>query len=479
MAAPSPDAVAWAPHPGGQEAFLSCPIPEILLEGNRGGGKTEAVLLRFWRHVRQGWGLDWRGIIFRREYKHLDDLVVKSKRLFHRIDPQARFIHSKDAYKWVWPTGEELLFRAAADGESYWDHHGHEYPFIHFEELQTWPTDDLYDAMKACWRSPVPGIPRYYGATANPFGVGHGHVKERFVDPGPPGTVIQSKDGPRVRIRLMLEENRTLLSADPRYRERLAGIANDALREAWLYGNWDIVVGGFLQGHFDHERHVVDDFDIPLEWTRWRSMDWGFGRPYSIGWYAMSPEGVIYRYRELYGWGGKANVGSRESAEEVSRKVLDMEALERKAGIEFRRNPADSAIWAEQGGMRRDGREVTVGELFRRSGVPWQPVRKGPGSRRSGAQVVIHFLQQDRFRVLRSCQHWLRTVPYLMPDEDDWEDVDTEQEDHAWDETRYSLVSRHRPAEAKGKRKPDGPKPGTFDWLVQSRKKRRHPLLQR
>ena len=42
--------------------------------------------------------------------RQLADLVKRSKRWFHRIYPDARFIKSgPDGYKWEWPDGEELV----------------------------------------------------------------------------------------------------------------------------------------------------------------------------------------------------------------------------------------------------------------------------------------------------------------------------------------------------------------------------------
>jgi len=91
--------------------------------------------------------------------------------------------------------------------------------------------------------------------------------------------MTDDKGNKRVRIHLALDENKDLIEADPDYKKRLAAIGNDNLRQAWLHGNWDIVVGGFLQGIWDHDKHIVDDFDIPREWP--------FARPFSVGWYCM------------------------------------------------------------------------------------------------------------------------------------------------------------------------------------------------
>lgn len=449
----------WSPHPGSQVAFLSCPFWEVLYEGERGPGKTDSMLMKFAMHVGQGWGEEWRGIIFRREYKQLDDLVKKSKKIFRRLFPGARWLSSKSDYRWVWPTGEELSFRVGKTADDYWDYHGHEYPFIGLEELTNWADDGLYEAMKSCSRSSRIGIPRFYVSNCNPYGVGHSWVKARFVDMGPPGTVVTDANGlSRVRIHGYLAENLTLLAADPTYKDRLNAITNDALRQAWAQGRWDIQVGGFLQGYWDPEIHVVPPLIVQPHWPRWRAGDWGFAAPYSVGWYCKDDKGVTYRYRELYGWGGKANVGTRESVNDVATKIKAAEAGERKASIEFRRNPLDSAAWSG------NGTEITPGELFTKAGVRWVPAQKGPGSRKTGAQIVLSMLQAGTFKVTANCLHFLRTVPVLMPDPDDWDDVDTTMEDHVWDELRYSLVSRHR--QAPQEEKDDGPPVGSYDWLV-------------
>lgn len=59
--------VAWSPHPGGQYLALTCPVWEMFLSGNRGGGKTDVALAKFLQGVGRGWGSYWRGIMFRRE----------------------------------------------------------------------------------------------------------------------------------------------------------------------------------------------------------------------------------------------------------------------------------------------------------------------------------------------------------------------------------------------------------------------------
>ena len=107
--------VIWEPLKGSQALLMSCPCNHILYEGTRGPGKTDAQIMFFRKHVGLGYGRFWRGVIFDREYKNLDDLISKSLRWFPQFGDGARFLSSRSDYKWVWPTGEELLFRPVPD----------------------------------------------------------------------------------------------------------------------------------------------------------------------------------------------------------------------------------------------------------------------------------------------------------------------------------------------------------------------------
>ena len=132
----------WQAQHGSQELFLRCPYREVCYSGTRGPGKTDALLMSFAQHCGVGYGMHWRGVIFRKEYKHLDDIITKSKRWFNRFTKyRPRFLSSQGQMKWVWPDGEELLFRTFSSPDDYWNYHGHEYPFIGWEELTGWPPE--------------------------------------------------------------------------------------------------------------------------------------------------------------------------------------------------------------------------------------------------------------------------------------------------------------------------------------------------
>lgn len=452
-------AVAWAPLPGSQELFLSCPIREALYEGTRGPGKTEALLMSYAQHVGCGYGDYWRGIIFRQTYKQLSDLIVKSQRLFYNIFPGARY--NKSDHTWIFPDGEQLLLRQIRTPDDYWDYHGHEYPFIGFEELTSWPDLQCYDAMQSCLRCSKVGVPRLLRSTTNPFGIGHRAVKERFITPAPRGHVIVDEYGnERVAIHGSIYENAYLLKADPLYVRRLEAIRDINVKRAWLYGSWDINAGGAIDDLWREGVHMLPVFDVPLHWPVYRSFDWGSARPFSLGYHAKSDgcevrmrdgssryfaPGTFIRVAELY---GTSSPGSNEGLRWTNRKIA-------KEGLQFEReNPelrgrtikagaADAAIFS-----KATGYEKSVYEEMESEGMEFEAAPKGPGSRRKRLELLRSRLEASLSNpmeapglfALDTCREFRRQLPTLPRDQKDYEVVDTDAEDHLYDELTYQLT---------------------------------------
>lgn len=430
--------VIWEPLPGSQQRFLSCPFYEVLLEGNRGGGKTDALLMDFAQYVGQGFGAEWRGAIFRLTYPQLDDVIKKSLKWFPQIFPRAKFNSSKTV--WTFPDGETLAFRFGEDENDYWNYHGHAYPFLGFEELTNWKNSSFYEAMLSTCRSSVPGIPRFVRATTNPFGKGHSWVKERFrIGEVPPEKPFGDGTKKRLYIHSSLMENTILTAADPDYILTLQNLKEPARRAAWLDGSWDINTGTFLADVWDAKQCVVDPFPIPAKWKVWTGMDWGYSHPYAVLWLALSEEGVFYVWRELYGMSpDEPNVGTKEDAGTVARKVRAYMERDERMGYEYRMNLADPAIFSKIGADR------SIGQIFRENGVKWQPAWNARGSRINGAGEIVRLLAEGRLKFFSSCKHCIRTLPALTPDDYNPEDVDTDEEDHLWDALRYAVMRKRR-----------------------------------
>jgi hypothetical protein len=483
MTIPGTSSPVWQPQPGSQVLFLSCPHFEVLYEGTRGPGKTDALLMDFAQHVGQGFGPDWRGVIFRREYKELGDVINKSKRWFRQMFPGARFLETDSKLKWVFRDGEELLFRFAKTEDDYWDYHGHEYPFIAWEELTNWPSLDLYLKMMSVCRSTNPYTPRKYRSTANPYGPGHNQVKARFIDPAPAGVPIrESFTDPvsgreltrsRVRIHGSIWENKILLENDPEYLQTLLAIRDKNLRKAWLYGNWDVIAGGAVDDVWDRDVHVVQPFSIPSSWYVDRSFDWGSTKPFSVGWWAESdgtpveladgrrktyPRGWLFRIGEWYGWNGTPNEGLRLTDQAIGQGIREHEEHLREAlGVQrISPGPADSSIFDADPGKDSIAHGINAGYHGKNTLANrniFVEADKRPGSRVRRLQALRRRLEvamderpeEPGLTIFDTCTDgFLRTVPVLPRDTRNPEDVDTNAEDHAYDEVGYRLTaSKH------------------------------------
>jgi len=455
---------SWIANPGSQQAFLNCPVFEAILEGSRGTGKTEALLMSFAMYVGRGFGRSWRGIIFRRSFTELSDLIEKSRRWFSEFFPQATYNQGK--HEWRFKTGETLLLRYMGRPTDYWAYHGHEYPYMAFEELTAWPSDECFRRMFSCVRSSSKEVPRMVRATTNPSGVGHNWVKARYQLPLAPGhvvgPVIETDGEPqRVSVRGRLEENRILLGADPDYVDRIvAAASSESQRRAWRDGDWNIVDGGMFDDLWTPEFQIVPPVpprEIPKTWRLDRSFDWGQSRPFSVGWWAQSSgepiewggrkigevRGDLIRIQEWYGWNGKPNEGLKMTPRNVARGIAEREKAWEVFG-RVRGGPADGSIYNVD---PRDPGASIAGDMAA-EGVSWEKADKRAGSRKAGWAVIRQMLQEaipgERgFRekpglfISEVCRHWLRTMPSLPRDEKDPDDVDTDAEDHIADETRY------------------------------------------
>lgn len=447
--------VAWAPLPGSQELFLTCPIREVLYEGTRGPGKTEALLMSFAMHVGCGYGDYWRGIIFRQTYKQLSDLIVKSQRLFYSIFPGARY--NKSEHVWIFPTGEQLFFRQIRTVDDYWDYHGHEYPFIAFEELTSWQNLEPYHMMKSCLRCSKQGVPRMLRSTTNPFGVGHSSVKSYFINPAPRGQIIYDEEqNERVAIHGNVHENLYLLKADPQYIARLKAIKDPNVRAAWLDGSWNINAGGAVDDLYNEAIHILPKFDVPRHWRITRSFDWGSSAPFSVGWHATSngeevrmadgtsrsfPRGTKLRIHEFYGSNGQPNEGLRWTNIKIAERI---KSIEQDLGIHdiVQAGAADSAIYGEGNGFGK-----SIASEMEECGIAFMPAPKGPGSRRTRLSLLrsaleaglTYPMERPGLFAFDTCRDFVKQIPELARDPNDYECVDTGGEDHLYDELTYEL----------------------------------------
>jgi len=455
----------WEPHPGSQEAYMACPAREALIEGNRGGGKTDVLLMDFLQHVGQGYGAAWRGVLFREEYTQLTDVINKSLKWIRQIFPDAKWNGSE--HKWTFGTGEVLYLRYMRVPADYWNYHGHEYPWIGWEELTNWATDECYLSMMSCNRCSESGVPLKVRASCNPSGIGHAWVKARFIDSMRPYQIITDPvtGKTRARIQSRLDENKTLLAADPDYLNTIiaATAGSEVKFKAWVKGSWDIIVGGFFYDVWDPKIHVLPHFKMPSSWYVLRSFDWGSQKPWSVSYIAEcngeQPEeeervkhnlpyfskGTTVVFDEIYGWDGATpDAGDGATSKEIAERVKEKDKkIQEFHGIKVHSGPADTQIYEV-----RDG--TSIAARMARERVVWKKAYKGSGSRVAGWDIMRTRLKSALDKKMEAehlyftikARHHIRTLPLMQTDEKKMEDIDSKLEDHAMDSCRYGLTRK-------------------------------------
>lgn len=420
---------------------------EALYGGAAGGGKSDALVMEATRQVNIPY---YRGLIVRRTFPQLEDLIGKTLRLYPQAFPGAKYNDSK--HVWHFPSGAVIIFGSIQHLKDKYNYQGKPYDFIGFDELTQFPYE-LYDYLAHSRNRPNgPGTRVYSRATANPGGVGHGWVKDTFVTAGPPLKTLWTKvrvTGPdgkprtkhvsRIFVPSTVFDNQALMDNDPDYIFRLGSLP-EADRKALLYGDWDSFSGQVFTEwrndpeHYEDRRytHVIAPFRVPDSWAIWRSMDWGYTRPFSVAWYAVDHDRRLYRIRELYGCTGKPNEGVQWPPDKLADEIVRIEREDPNLKGKIIRGIADPAIFADSG-----NESVAVSML--RRGVRWSP---GNHDRLNGKMQIhnrLNFDGQGRpmLYIFSTSKHLIRTLPSLVYSETDVEDVDTDGEDHIYDELRY------------------------------------------
>lgn len=443
--------VIWAPSPKQQEMMQRMEF-EGLYGGAAGGGKSDYLIVEALRQVERK---EYRAVILRKTYPELEDIISRSMELYGSAFPRAEYNVSR--HVWTFPGGAKIYFGAMQHTKDRIKYQGRHYDFVGFDELThfTWGE---YNYMFSRVRSSAPGLRKYIRATANPGGPGHGWVKSRFITPAKPGTPIlwtSEVTDPKGNVRRFVKDrifipskvydNPDLIRNNPDYVASLA-MMPEAERRALLDGDWDSFSGQVFEewkndsDGYDTQQwsHVISPFAIPDGWEVIRGYDHGYAKPFSIGWYAVDYVGCIYRIRELYGMKKDSpNVGIKIQPEEVAKQIRAIEETDPNLKGKRIIGIADPSIFAKDRGE-------SIADIMAKAGVYWSP---GDNHRIAGKMQYHYRMAFDEhgrsmFYTFNNCPEFIRTVPNLVYDEKNVEDVDTTQEDHIYDECRYVLMSR-------------------------------------
>ena len=430
-----------------QYEFLAAEAMHVGFGGARGGGKS--------------WSVRTKAKILCAAYKGIKTLIVRRtypELINNHINPLREELYgianyNKSEKVFTFLNGSTIKFGYCNNDKDLDQYQGAEYDVIFLDEA-TQLREEWIKKIIACVRG-VNDFPKRVYYTCNPGGVSHGYFKRLFID-----KKYEGGENPEdyIFIQALVTDNKALMAAQPDYIKQLEALP-PKIREAWLHGRWDIYEGQFFEDFRDTPdidlcakagitpeqayaqrrfTHVIEPFDIPRGWNIMRSYDFGYNKPWSLGYWAIDYDGVLYRIMDVYGWNGTPDEGNKWTPDEQFKYIADLERQHPMLkGRKIIDSVADPAIW--------DGsRGESVAETAMRYGVYFTP---GDHERIAGWMQVHYRLQFDRngyprMYFFKNCETSRRTLPLMMYSETHPEDINTKLEDHCPDEIRYMCMSR-------------------------------------
>ena len=425
-----------APNPK-QRLFLADTHRHVAYGGARGGGKSWAVRAKAVLLCLAHPGI--KILIVRKTYRELiNNHVVPLMALL----PGEIAQYNKTDKVITFQNGSTVWFGYCGADTDLEGYQGAEYDVVFFDEA-TQLKEDWLRKINLTVRG-VGNFPKRSYYTCNPGGVSHHYVKRLFID-----RRFEKGENPDDYsfIPALVTDNRALLAASPQYLTELENLP-PKLRRAWLLGDWDGLEGAFFEefkndpAHYADRRftHVIAPFAIPPHWRVYRTLDWGYNKPFSVGWWAVDEDGVLYHFLEWYGCNGTPDTGVRLTPDKVFGQIA---ALEREHPLLRGKRitgVADPAIWGSQTGE-------SVAATAARHGVYFSP---GDNKRIAGWMQMHRRLSFDEngfagMYIFTNCREFIRTLPTLQYDPLKVEDLDTTGEDHIADATRYLCMARPMP----------------------------------
>lgn len=451
----NPTPLLLKPHPGPQERFhlqTNHNVYECLFGAAKGPGKTQSLLTEGLRQIHLP---NYRAIIFRRTYPRLGEIIDRSFKYFKGLG--GKYSDKDIALKipaWTFPKPNAVRFEPGAkyafghcqNEPDKYNYQGKEFHYLGFDQVEEF-TLSQYLFLLAQNRTSDRTIKCYIRATANPGGVGHAWVKKRWIDCLKPGEIkyftsvddedIEVPEGDsrgisRSFVPASVYDNPSIIQNDPNYVKRLEQLPEQD-KQALLHGNWEVFSGQFFKMWRKHF-HVIEKPIMP-SYRKFLSLDYGYGKPSSVGWWQIDYDGNMHRYRELY----KERLTYQELAEEIMRRTPVSERMEYCT--------ADPAIWGDKSHHKEGFEGESGAETMRKTFNSFTALIPADNDRVIGwgrLRILLTPDSEGRVKIScsPSCKDSIRTLPALIHDTRHVEDVDTEGEDHAPDEWRYAVMSR-------------------------------------
>lgn len=391
-----------------QDLFFKARTRYIGYGGARGGGKSWALRKKITLMCLRYSGI--KILLLRRTYpelkeNHVNTLLVELKGL-------ARYKETDKVF--TFQNGSTIKLGYCASESDVLQYQGNEYDVICLDEATQF-TEYQYQTLTACLRG-ANNFPKRMYLTCNPGGVGHEWVKRLFISRK---YKQKEKAEEYTFIPATVFDNAVLMEKDPGYVDMLNNL-DEGLRQAWRDGNWDMLAGQYFS-EFDRSVHVIEPFEIPKHWKRYRAIDYGLDCLACL-WVAVDERGDYYIYREY-----------AESDKVISAGASDITELSEEEDIIYTVAPDD--LWS-----RSQETAKSKADIFREHGLP---LLKGNRNRETGWLAVKELLTvkngESRLKIFSNCTELIECLPALQRDAKKPTDCMTEPHNitHLPDALRY------------------------------------------
>ncbi len=412
--------------------MLTCPAFEIFYGGCAGGGKSAGLLLDAISQIDEP---GYKALLLRRTYSELskaDGLIEESQKIYMKLGG----VYTAGEKRWRFPSNAIIDFGHCENESDKHKYQSSQYDKILFDELTSF-TETQYLYLFSRCRGTNPKINRGIRSASNPGNVGHVFCKRRFIDGKQPYKIYTDEyKNTSCFIPASIYDNPHIINNDPQYINRLKMLPEND-RKALLEGNWDIFEGQYF-AMWDRNK-IVQEKPILESFRKFISIDYGYAAPASVGWWGISYDGELIRYRELY----QENLTYEDLAHNICNLTSADEILDYAV--------ADPAIWGDKSHQKNcigESGAETMTKVFKERWKDNAPsLIKGDNNRITGWMRLREYINANKIFCWPNCVDSIRTIPTMLHDKIKVEDLDSMGEDHTSDDWRYAVMSRVRPSE--------------------------------
>lgn len=303
--------------------------------------------------------------------------------------------------EFIFPNGSRIKLGYCKNENDAYQYQGHQYDAIMFEEATLFLESQL-TFIKTCLRNVRPDFETRIYYTCNPGGPSHHFIKRLFLD-----REFEENEDPNdyTFIPALVFDNDKLMDNDPSYIRVLDSLPEE-LRRAHRDGDWDALSGQYFR-EFKRKMHVIEPHEIPPEWKRFVSIDYGLDM-LAVVWVAVDFLGNCIVYREH----NEKDLIISKAAE----KILDLSSGE---NIEAFYVPPDLSA------KRQDTGKSGL-QIFQENGIVGIITRNDRVSGWLGLKEMLNHddgKKQPIMRFFNTCKTCIKHLPLLQRDEKDPNDI--------------------------------------------------------